>query len=175
MTIPGSDFCDVCQRDVPTGGWDTHAAGRMHCRNIGLKTEAALQSAQKDRNGVSVPTQNAELDFGVVDPSDASTVQKSFTLVTKQNAEFMILEPQWVSNSIRKTACVFFFAWCHMSSNKSALPAVFHVLSKVTLISPKVTLFELSWACGSPELVNTKTRWRSDLQRCPMTNNSNSP
>jgi helicase MOV-10 len=104
-----NEYCDICQCDIPGGGWDTHAVGRSHCRNVGLRTEAALQSAQRDRNGVSVPTQDAELDFGVVNPSDASKVRKSFTLkVTSETAEFMILDPQWVSSALRETACVMF-------------------------------------------------------------------
>lgn len=105
--MTGIEFCDVCQRNVPGGGWDAHAAGRAHCRNSGLRAEEVLQSAQRDRNDVSVPTQDDELDFGVVEPSATSKVVKSFTLkVTSDTAEFMVLDPQWVSNALRETACV---------------------------------------------------------------------
>jgi hypothetical protein len=136
------EYCEVCQCDLPPGGWDLHAAGRSHCRKSGLRTEAALQSAQRDRNGVSVPTQDAELDFGVVDPSDAPKVRKSFTLkVTSETAEFMVLDPQWVSSALRETACVF-LVWCHAASNKLTLPAASHVVSKVTLISREAAPFE---------------------------------
>jgi hypothetical protein len=155
-----SQYCDVCQCEVPGGGWDTHASGRSHCRNAGARTEAALQSAQRDRNGVSIPTQDAELDFGVVEPKAASKVVKSFTLKVKtETAEFMVLDPHWISSALRETACVI-LAWCHTSPNKLTLPAASHVLSKVTLISREVTRFALSWACESPESVVTKTRWR---------------
>jgi hypothetical protein len=102
-------FCDACQCDVPGGGWDTHVVGRKHCRKAGLRAEAALQSAQRDRNGVSIPTQDTELDFGVIDPGAVSKVSKSFTLkVTSETAEFQVLNPQWTSNSLRETACVMF-------------------------------------------------------------------
>lgn len=101
------EFCDPCQCDLPAGGWDTHVAGRLHCRNTGLRAEAALKNARKDRNGVSVPTEDDELDFGVVAPSDVLKVQKSFTLTSK-TAEFMVLEPLWVSSALRETACVYF-------------------------------------------------------------------
>jgi hypothetical protein len=47
------------------------------------------------------------LDFGVVSPSAVSTVVRSFILkVTTDTAEFMVLEPQWISSSLRATACV---------------------------------------------------------------------
>jgi len=155
-----AEFCDVCQCDVPVGGWDTHVVGKAHCRMAGLRTEAALQSAQRDRNGVSVPTQDDELDFGVVNPSAASKVVKSFTLkVTSETAEFMVLDPQWTSSALRATACVI-LAWYHTPPNELTLPAASHVASKVTLISREVTPFASLWACGSPELVDTKTRWR---------------
>ena len=110
--------CDLCDCTVPGEGWDNHLAGRMHCRNAGLGLQNALQNSQKDRNGVSVPTQDAELDFGVVNPDDVAKAEKSFTLkVSSETAEFMILDPQWVSSDLRGTACVI-FAWCHTSSNK---------------------------------------------------------
>jgi hypothetical protein len=107
MSASGIDFCDDCQCDVPSGGWDTHVAGRVHCRKAGLRTEAALESAQRDRNGVSIPTQDADLDFGIIEPSAASKAEKSFTLkVTSETAEFMVLDPQWTSSALRETACV---------------------------------------------------------------------
>ncbi len=155
-----SQYCDTCQCNVPGGGWDIHTVGRSHCRNAGLRTEEALQSAQRDRNGISVPTQDAELDFGVIEPSAASKVVKSFTLKVKtETAEFMVLDPQWTSNTLRETACVI-LAWCHTPPNKLTLPAASHVVSKVTLISREVTRFALLWACESPESVDTRTRWR---------------
>lgn len=158
--MSGSEHCDVCQCDLPAGAWDTHAAGRSHCRKAGLRAEAALQNARRDRNGVSVPTQDAELDFGVVDPSDVSKVRRFFTLkITKETAEFMVLDPQWVSSALRDTAYVF-FAWCHTSSIKLTLSAASHVVSKVTLISREITPFESLWDYSSPELVHMKTPWR---------------
>lgn len=137
-----TEFCDVCQCDVPSGGWDTHVIGRAHCRNAGLRTEAALLSARRDRNGVSVPTEDTELDFGVVDPSAASKVLKSFTLKVTTKAEFMVLDPQWTSSTLRETACVI-FAWCHTSSYVNS-PAASLVQSKVTLILREVTPFASS-------------------------------
>ena len=158
--MSGTDFCDVCQCDIPGGGWDDHVVGRAHCRKAGLRTQAALQSARRDRNGVSVPTQDDELDFGVIDPSAAPKASKSFTLkVTSETAEFMVLDPQWTSSALRETACVI-LAWCHTPPNKLTLPAASHVVSKVTLISREITSFASSWACESPELVDTKRRWR---------------
>jgi hypothetical protein len=168
-----TQFCDVCQCDVPNGagGWEIHVVGRAHCRKAGLRTDAALQSAQRDRNGVSVPTQDAELDFGVIEPRAASGIVKSFTLkVTTLTAEFMVLAPQWTSSSIRETACVV-FAWCHTSLNKLTLPAASHVVSKVILISSEVTPFESLWGCKCQELADMKTRCRSDSHGCPTTNN----
>ena len=100
-------YCDICQCDVPAGGWDSHVVGRAHCRKAGLRTEDALQSARRDRNGVSVTQQDTELDFGVVGPSEVSKVVKSFVLkVTTETAEFMVLDPQWTSSCLRETACV---------------------------------------------------------------------
>lgn len=102
-----SQYCDSCQCNVPGGGWGAHVVGRAHCRYAGLRAEDALQSAQRDRNGISVPTQDEELDFGVIEPSAASKSTKSFTLKVKtKTAEFMVLEPQWVSSELRETACV---------------------------------------------------------------------
>ena len=105
--MSGLEYCDICQCNVPGQGWDSHVAGRAHCRWAGLRTESALQSAQRDRNGVSVSTQDTLLDFGVVEPNAASTVVKSFVLkVTTETAEFMVLDPQWISSSLRAPACV---------------------------------------------------------------------
>lgn len=157
-----TQYCDVCQCDVPDGaeGWDTHAIGRAHCRKAGLRTDAALQSAQRDRNGISVPTQDAELDFGVLEPRAAPKAVKSFTLkVTTATAEFMVLDPQWTSRGFRDTACVV-LAWCHTSLNKLTLPAASHVKSKVILISRGVTPFASLLDCECLELAITKTRWR---------------
>ena len=136
-----SQFCEVCQCDVPGGGWDIHVVGRTHCYNSGLRAEAALQSAQRDRNGVSVPTQEDELDFGIIEPNAASKALKSFSLKVKsETAEFMVLVPSWTSSDLRETACVI-RAWCHTLPNKLTLPAAFHVVSKVTLISREATRF----------------------------------
>jgi hypothetical protein len=158
--MSGTLFCDLCQCDVPSEGWNIHVEGRAHCRKAGIKTENALQSAQRDRNGISIPSQDADLDFGVVDPSAASRAEKSFTLkVTSKIAEFMVLDPQWTSSALRPTACVN-FAWCHTSPNELTLPADFHVVSKVTLISSGVTQFASLWPCESLQLVVTKTPWR---------------
>jgi hypothetical protein len=100
-------YCDICLCNVPGGGWDSHVAGRAHCRKAGMRTADALQSAQRDRNGVSVTEQDTELDFGVVGPSEVSKAVKSFVLkVTTETAEFMVLDPQWTSSSLRETACV---------------------------------------------------------------------
>ncbi|KAI9508245.1 RNA helicase [Russula earlei] len=98
MSAP--DFCGICQCRVPAQGWDPHVAGKAHCRKAGLRTESILQLAQRDRNGVTVSSQDTGLDFGVVSPGMVSRAVKSFTLkVTIQTSEFMVLEPQWTSRS----------------------------------------------------------------------------
>ncbi len=62
------ESCDICQCGVPKGGWDSHIRGRAHCRRAALRREAVLQSAHRDRDGVAVSSQDAGLNFGVVDP-----------------------------------------------------------------------------------------------------------
>ena len=141
MSDLSSQFCDICECDVPGGGWDIHVVGRSHCHYSGLRAAAALQSAQRDRNGISVPTQDDELDFGIIEPNAASKALKSFSLKVKsETAEFMVLDPQWTSGDLRETACVI-LAWCYTSPNKLTLHAASHVVSKVTLISREVTRF----------------------------------
>ena len=154
-----SQFCDICQRYV-TGQWDSHVAGKAHCRNVGLRTESALQSAQRDRNGVSVSTQDTSLDFGVVEPSAASTVVRSFVLkVTTETAEFMVLEPQWAASSLRATACVIPTLRRPLPYSPT-FPAASRVESKATLILGEDPPFGSLWGCASPKLVDMKTRWR---------------
>src|SRR6267154_3469850 len=147
-----NQYCDVCQCDVPGEGWDIHVVGRSHCRNAGLRREAALESGQRDKHGVSIPTQDDELDFGVIEPRAASKALKSFSLKVKsETAEFMVLDPQWTSSDLRETACVI-LVWCHTSPNKLTLPAASRVVSKVTLTLREVTRFVSSWVCESLEL-----------------------
>ena len=96
MSAPES--CDVCQCRVPVGGWDSHIRGRVHCRRAGLRTESVLLSAHRDRNGISVSSQETGLDFGVVEPG--RLLSKSFVLkATTETADFMVLEPRWTSSS----------------------------------------------------------------------------
>lgn len=99
MSAP--EFCDVCQCSVPVGGWDSHIRGKAHCRKAGLRTEAVLLSANRDRNGVSVSSQETGLDFGVVEPGRVSRVSRSFILkATTATADFMVLQPRWTSSSL---------------------------------------------------------------------------
>jgi hypothetical protein len=106
----GSEFCNICQCNVPAGGWAGHVAGKLHCRKASLRTAAVLQSSHRDKNGVSVSTQETGLDFGIVDHGKASEVVKYFTLkVTTETSEFMVLGPQWTSASLSvgaNTPCV---------------------------------------------------------------------
>jgi hypothetical protein len=109
---PYMEFCDICQCDVPGGGWDLHVRGKAHCRNASMRASTVLQSAHRDKNGISVSSQDSGLDFGVVEPGRVSQTSKSFTLkVTIDSAEFMVLDPQWTSSSSSVgagTACVNF-------------------------------------------------------------------
>ncbi|KAI0293936.1 P-loop containing nucleoside triphosphate hydrolase protein [Russula brevipes] len=108
MSAP--DFCDICQCRVPGAGWDSHVAGKGHCRKAGLRAQAVLESAQRDRNGVTVSTQDCALDFGVVNPRTVSQVVKTLTLTAAaESAELLVLDPQWTSRSLSVgavTACV---------------------------------------------------------------------
>ncbi|KAH9983175.1 P-loop containing nucleoside triphosphate hydrolase protein [Russula compacta] len=98
--MSASSSCDICQCQVPTGGWDSHVRGKAHCRKAGLRTEAVLQSAHRDRNGVSVSTPDNGLDFGVVDPGRIPETMKFFILkATTESSEFLVLDPQWTSGS----------------------------------------------------------------------------
>ena len=145
MSAPES--CDICQCGVPKGGWDSHIRGRAHCRRAALRREAVLQSAHRDRDGVAVSSQDAGLDFGVVDPGRVAQVSKSFTLkVTTETAEFMVLEPQWTSSSLSvgaATACVI---PCLLQPPPDELfhPAAFRADSRVIPTLGKVATFESS-------------------------------
>lgn len=143
------DFCDVCQCKVPGGarGRDVHNRGKAHCRKAGLRTEAVLLSAHRDRNGVSVSSQETGLDFGVVEPGRVSRAFKSFVLkVTTETADFMVLEPRWTSSSLSiraNTSCVKFLTCSNRLLTSSATPAAFRVDSRAIPTSGEVATFGL--------------------------------
>jgi hypothetical protein len=94
-------FCDICQCQIPRRSWPSHVAGKAHRRKASLRTQAVLESSHRNRNGVSVSTQETGLDFGVVDPARVSEVVKHFILkLTTVTGEFMVLGPQWTSGSL---------------------------------------------------------------------------
>ena len=159
-------FCDICQCQVPGGGWASHVAGKAHCRRASSRKEAVLESSNRNRNGVSVSTQETGLDFGIVDPGKASEVVKYFVLkVTTETGEFMVLGPQWTSMSLSvgtNTPCVT------LNLNQSRLNETFsfaasHVASKAIPTSGEVAMFGSSYACTSPRSADMKICWRSDL------------
>jgi len=129
--MSASDFCDVCQCKVPGGarGRDVHNRGKAHCRKAGLRTEAVLLSTHRDRNGVSISSQETGLDFGVVEPGRVSRAFKSFVLkATTETADFMVLEPRWTSSSLSiraNTSCVTFLTCSSRLLTSCATPRSF--------------------------------------------------
>jgi len=167
--MSASNFCDVCQCRVPGGGRerDAHIRGKAHCRKAGLRTEAVLLSAHRDRNGVSVSSQETGLDFGVVEPGRVSRAFKSFVLkATTETADFMVLEPRWTSSSLSvraDTLCVKFLTCSsRLLTDYLCHPAAFRVDSKVIPTSGEAATFGLLCACASPKLVHIEIRWRLD-------------
>ncbi|KAF5356561.1 hypothetical protein D9758_008259 [Tetrapyrgos nigripes] len=70
-TVPGHQFCVVCNRHIAVGVWSRHCATPQHKgRENYASFQSALDEAEQDKNGITV---SGEFDFGIIDGAIAAS------------------------------------------------------------------------------------------------------
>lgn len=67
---PGYIQCDICRKDIHVDVWVAHTT-RHTSHQQRAAISAALEEAEKDKNGVVVSYKNG-IDFGIIDPAEAN-------------------------------------------------------------------------------------------------------
>jgi len=96
--------CPICERDLPAARWEAHVEGdQYHCRRQQYADEAAqTQSAQLNRNGVSVTGEAGGIDFGTVevDSVHVSSAECTLEVTVSNDVPGTLISLHWGQNAM---------------------------------------------------------------------------